>query len=308
MSFRRILVGVDLELRDLSTADGLPKPSRQLFEQAVDWAGSQRAELRLVAVLDGPNLTRTPTTAPQVTAFVALMGERLESLIEQAQEAGIDCSAELIGGDPVEVLLQECDELQPQLLMLGAGRHPLRLGRTAQRVVQSASCPVYVARAFDELCLNESESEPDSDADPQPPVVLIANDLRDHWQMDLLNFVSCGLWRDAKCWLLHVEEPPHWPEAWQAGISADDLASWQAHRVESARSRLHEHLSVTDHRTMTYGILTDVVEGDAVETVLRRIDEQQINLLVCGARFPALGDVRCSVLTFPGSVARRSAS
>jgi nucleotide-binding universal stress UspA family protein len=72
--------------------------------------------------------------------------------------------------------------------------------------------------------------------------------------------------------------------------------------MESARLQLHEHLAPTDHRTMCYGILTHVADGDSSTTLRRLIDEWKIDLLVCGrgSRMDAvLPHVSCSVLCFP---------
>lgn len=301
MSFRRVLVGLNLELRDLTSEEFVPAIARRLVKRGIEIAAAQRGELHLCAVIDGLDLTQIPATPQQVTAFGGLLSERLDSLAEEAREAGVDCETSLLGGVAWQELLQQADEWSASLIVVGAGSQASSLGPVALRVLRSAKCAVLVERSG-----VRGQGSEVSDDDDEPPHVLIADDLSDLSRDRLMTFVGSGLWRDAKCWLTHVVEPDRWPEAWYGGFSADDLARRQAVRVESARLKLHEHLAPTDHRTMTYGILTHVAEGDFSTSLRCLIDEWQIDLLVCGSGSPMdalLPHVSCSVLRFPQPLA-----
>ncbi len=327
MYFRRVFVGLDLELRDLTSEEFVPATARRLVERGIEIAVAQRGELHLCAVIDGLDLTRIPATPQQITAFGGILSERLDSLADEAREAGLDCETSLLGGVAWRELLQQADEWSADLIVIGAGSQHLsgfknpedqhdapasgrvsgndghslarrasfavaasRLGPTALRLLRLAKCPVLVERP---------EA---SDDEVEPPHVLLADDLSAGSAERLMAIVGSGLWRDAKCWLVHVVEPDRWPEAWQAGVSAVDLARRQAARVESARLKLHEHLAPTDHRTMSYGILTHVADGDLRATLRQLIDEWKIDLLVCGSGSQmdvVLPHVSCSVLCFP---------
>lgn len=296
MYFRRVLVGLDLELRELSSDEFVPATARQLVERGIEIAAAQRGELHLCAVIDGLDLTRIPATPQQVSAFGGILSDRLESLADEARAAGLECETSLLGGVAWQELLQQADEWSASLLVVGAGSQPSSLGPTASRVLRSAKCPVLIQR-------HEVRSpKPEADDDVEPPHVILADDLSDFAADRLMTFVGSGLWRDAKCWLAHVVEPDRWPEAWHGGVSADALTQRQAARTESARLKLHEHLAPTDHRTMSYGILTHVADGNFATTLRHLIDEWQIDLLVCGngSQLDAvLPHVPCSVLHFP---------
>ncbi len=326
MYFRRVFVGLDLELRDLSSDEFVPATARQLVERGIEIAAAQRGELHLCAVIDGLDLTQVPASPQQISSFSGLLSERLNSLADESREAGVECETSLLGGVAWQELLQQADEWSASLIVVGAGSqssdfknqegqhdapasgsssgnddHSLarragydvavsRLGSTSLRLLRLAKCPVLVERHR----VSDDESE--------PPHVLLADDLSDSAGDRLMTFVGSGLWRDAKCWLAHVVEPDRWPEAWHGGVSADALAQQTAARTESARLKLHEHLAPTDHRTMNYGILTHVAEGDFAATLRRLIDEWQIDLLVCGSGpqiDAVLPYVHCSVLCFP---------
>jgi nucleotide-binding universal stress UspA family protein len=290
MYFRRIFVGLDLDQPDQSSDKFVPAMARQLVERGIEIAVAQRGELQLCCVMDGLDLTRIPVTPQQVSAFGGILSERLDALADEARAAGIECDTSLLGGRIWQELLRQAGEWPADLMLLGAGSQPNELGSTALRILRSSQCPVLAVR---------SEVRED---DGEPLHVLIADDLSDSCGELLQTFVGSGLWRDAKCWLTHVVEPHRWSEAWQAGLSTDDLVRQHAARMESARLQLHEHLAPTDHRTMCYGILTHVADGDSSTTLRRLIDEWKIDLLVCGrgSRMDAvLPHVSCSVLCFP---------
>ena len=294
MYFRRVFVGLDLELRDLSSDEFVPPLTRQLVERGLEVAAAQRGELQFCAVIDGLDLTRTPTTPQQISAFAGMLSERLDGLADEAREAGIDCETSLLGGTAWQELLREADEWSADLMLVGSRPQPSPLGATALKLLHSATCPVLVERVGQGAASNEDEGE--------PLHVLIANDLSDAGGEMLMTLVGSGLWRDAKCWLTNIVEPERWPEAWRVGVSDEELARRQAARAESARLKLHEQLSPTDHRTMTYGILTHVAEGVFSITLRQLIDEWKIDLLVCGSgrRMDALiPQVPCSLLVFP---------
>lgn len=298
MYFRRVLVGLDLELHDLTTDEFVPELVRRLVQRGVEIAVAQRGELQLCAVIDGLDLTRVPATPQQVSAFGEILSERLDALADEVREAGIDCETALLGGVAWQELLRQADEWLASIILIGAGSQPSQLGPMALRLLRSAKSPVLIERP-------EARSpQPEAcDEDVEPPHVLIADDLSDMSGNVLQTFVGSGLWRDAKCWLTHVVEPDRWPEAWRGGLPDDEVARRQAARGEASRLKLREHLSPTDHRTMTYGILTHVAEGDFATTLRRLIGEWQIDLLVCGSGSQTdalLPHVPCSVLCFPG--------
>lgn len=295
MYFRRVFVALDLELHDLNSEEFVPATARRLVQRGIDIAAAQRGELHLCTVVDGLDLTQIPATPQQISAFGGILSERLDALADEAREAGVDCETSLLGGLVWQELLQQANEWSADLIVLGADSRESSLSPTALRLARSARCPVLVDRP--------AARSPQPEAlDEEPPHVLIADDLSGSCGDRLMTFVGSGLWRNAKCWLTHVVEPERWPEAWRGGVSGDDLARRQAARVESVRSKLHEQLVPTDHRTMTYGILTHVAEGDFRKTLRSLIDEWQIDLLVCGSgsRMEALlPHVPCSSFCFP---------
>lgn len=323
MYFAKTLVGLNLELANHHSADLFPEESLRLFERAVEIAAAQRGTLRLCAVVDGLDLSQIPATPQQVSYFSQILSDRLDSLVEQASEAGVACDAVLLGGVAWVELLREADEFHPDLILVGAGRSAARLGVTPLKLLRFAKAAVLIERfrptsAADTLIDTPSSTGPalptrTNDDEPEPLHVLIADDLSDDGQRALQVFVGSSLWRDAKCWLIHVAENDRWPEAWRTALSDEQNSQRRADLIEVARQQLHRHLSPTDHRTMTYGILPEVVEGSPDKTLLRLVSERQIDLLVCGTTTrrdkqgfafgqtaeTILPHIGCSILAFP---------
>lgn len=297
MYFRRVFVGLDLELRDLTSDEFVPAMARHLVRRGIEIAAAQRGELQLGAVVDSLDLTRISATPQQISMFGGILSDRLDALADEAREAEVECETSLLGGRVCEELLRQATEWSANLILLGAGSLPNQLGPTALKVLRTAKCPVLLER----IALARQESAV-ADEESEPPHVLIADDLSDSHGDILQTIVGSGLWRDAKCWLTHVLEPDRWPEAWQGGVSSDERVRRQSAQTESARLRLHEHLAPTDHRTMNYGILTHVADGDLSTTLRHLIDEWKIDLLICrnGSQMDAiLPHVPCSILCFP---------
>jgi nucleotide-binding universal stress UspA family protein len=299
MYFRRVFAGLDLELRDLSSDAFVPTAARRVFERALEIAVLQRGELHLCAVIDGLDLTSTSASPQQVAIFGDLLAERLDLLAEEAREAGVECEFSLLGGDAGTELVRQADEWSASLIVIGASTHAHPFGPTAWKLLRAAQCPVWIEQAASRTPPPAADDEGD-----EPAHVLIADDLTPRSADRLMTVIGSYLWREAKCWLLHVVEPERWPEAWQAGVSAAELARRQAARLEAARLTLHEHLSPTDHRTMTYGTLAHVAEGNLADSIRSLVEAWQIDLVICGhgdQSLTFLPYLQCSLLVFPAS-------
>jgi nucleotide-binding universal stress UspA family protein len=86
----------------------------------------------------------------RLDAYQKRAHQRLESLAEPFQQAGIACTTSVRIGIPYEEVLKEVESIGPDLVVVGAkaasalGR--FLLGGTAEQVVRHAPCPVVVIR------------------------------------------------------------------------------------------------------------------------------------------------------------------
>jgi nucleotide-binding universal stress UspA family protein len=138
--FERILVAIDGS-----------EASFHAFEKALELAGLTRATLLALAV-EGPLPAYAATIGEieevqrEKDAFFRQLARRIE---EQAEAAGVPIEVELRPGHAAELIVRYASEVGADLIVLGHRGHFLRdhlLGSTADRVAESAVCPVMIVR------------------------------------------------------------------------------------------------------------------------------------------------------------------
>ena len=86
----------------------------------------------------------------RLDAYQQRARQRLESLAQPFQQAGIACTTSVRIGIPFEEILKEAEVVGPDLIVIGAtvgsAVGPFLLGGTAERVARHAPCPVLVMR------------------------------------------------------------------------------------------------------------------------------------------------------------------
>ena len=140
MPFERIVVAVDGS-----------ETSFRAFAKALELAGLTRAELLALAV-EGPLPAYAATIGEidevkrEKDQFFASLAERIRG---EAAEAGVPIEVELRPGHAAELIVRYANEVGADLIVLGHKGHFLRdhlLGSTADRVAESAGCPVMIVR------------------------------------------------------------------------------------------------------------------------------------------------------------------
>ncbi len=114
------------------------------LEDALDLAAKQNAEVILVHAQDHVAAVGTASEAAQNTP--SDLGGRLESIVASSRKQGISARWLLKVGSPAEALNRVVDDLQPDILFLGAyGNNRLDrkvLGSTAESLLRTLPCPV----------------------------------------------------------------------------------------------------------------------------------------------------------------------
>ena len=140
MPFERIVVAIDGS-----------ETSFHAFAKALELAGVTKAAL-LALVVEGP-LPAYAATIGEIdevrrekdVSFHALAGR----IRTQAEQAGVPVEVELRPGHAAELIVRYAMEVGADLIVLGHKGHCLRdhvLGSTADRVAESAECPVMIVR------------------------------------------------------------------------------------------------------------------------------------------------------------------
>lgn len=140
MPFERILVAIDGS-----------EASDRAFAKALELAALTRARLTALAI-EGPlpayaaTIGEVEEVKREKDAFFSRLAERAR---REAEAGGVEVDVELRPGHAAEVISRVAAEGGYDLVVLGHRGHFLRdhlLGSTADRVVESAPCPVMVVR------------------------------------------------------------------------------------------------------------------------------------------------------------------
>ena len=145
-TFRRILFATDFS-----------QASRKAFEEAVDLAAANEAELVIVNAYQLPALF--PTEVGVTGAFYNDLdeklrdnaGKRLQAIAEEARSHGIGVRLLILVGAPFEAIVDAARTMQVDLIVMGThgrtGASRFFLGSIASRVISTAPCPVMTVRA-----------------------------------------------------------------------------------------------------------------------------------------------------------------
>jgi nucleotide-binding universal stress UspA family protein len=140
MPFERIVVAIDGS-----------ETSFHAFAKALELAGLTSAAL-LALVVEGPLPAYAATIGEidevkrEKDSFFEALAARIRG---QAEEAGVPIEVELRPGHAAELIVRYATEVGADLIVLGHKGHFLRdhvLGSTADRVAESAECPVMIVR------------------------------------------------------------------------------------------------------------------------------------------------------------------
>ncbi|QDU81520.1 Universal stress protein E [Polystyrenella longa] len=273
-SFKKILVGVDLHHADRLADAELNPPTLTAIQRSI-WLASQiDAEIVFCATLDLGAHTQEMLHEHfgEVARDVEDVSHRvLKGLVEQAAEKGCKASSKLMYGTPSYELLKESVLGKYDLVIVGTKDMGLTgrflLGSTSQKLLRRCECPVWVTKP-----------------DPQPENlnVLVCSDFSDVSQ-EMINMIvtSCQT-TDSKVHLLHVNETLADKSLWSSSIPEDQLEEYQKKQREQSEAKLNDQLSMTDFRTLKYGVKTHVIDGNPEEVIPKVVEQEGIDLIVLG--------------------------
>jgi nucleotide-binding universal stress UspA family protein len=138
-------------------ATDFSEASAPAVAQAVRIAKTVGAELFLVNAYESPDAMTFGPYGASATLYdeieAALRGgaeSGLQPLAEQAREAGVRVTSEVLGGVPSLAIMEAARAHHADLIVIGThgrGLSRLLLGSVAQRVIEGAACPVMTVRA-----------------------------------------------------------------------------------------------------------------------------------------------------------------
>ena len=147
MAIKRILVPTDFS-----------EPAMAALDYAVKLARSLRSQLTVLFVVE-PVYLAVPTdmyaAIPNVDMLLVEQQrsarEQLSKLSQRLQKKGVKCKAVLATGSVYQCIANTARQMKADLIVLGThgrtGLSHVLLGSVAERVVQTAPCPVLTVRS-----------------------------------------------------------------------------------------------------------------------------------------------------------------
>lgn len=272
--YRRILVGVDLSAAQGPAASDLGAPTLEAINRGLWLAESTSAELTFFSALEMPTFPEgvLQHDTESLTASVEAAAQEVHSeLIEQGKGRGVVADSHFVFGEDWIEITRHVLRGGHDMVIVGTRdrsdeQRPL-IGSTGMKLLRYCPSAVWVI-----------PPEPL----PEVPNVLVASDLSETAADSLHVVVSAGQLIDTKTRIVHVAQFPLERAPWRASFEDDELAKYREHVRTAAENELHEQLSFTDWRTLTFGVLVDVLEGPVDPTILKAIEEYEIDWLVMG--------------------------
>lgn len=272
--FRNILVGVDLSHADRLVSSELGPPTQEAVRRAIWLAGQLSSDLTFFSALDISAQTEELLTldAEHVSQTVQDDANQvLEELVANAKQEGIEAKSRLATGkDWVEVIRQVLRGAHDLVIVGTRDRSDisrLLFGSTGMKLLRYCPCPVWVTRP---------------DPNWEDLVMLVATDLGEVGQDALDIAINGAQMSNAKVHVLHALESGFDRHMLHAGLPKEQRDAFRKQQWETAEQALYEQLSMTDYRTLTYGVQAHVVDGPPDAAILQAIEEHGIDLLVMG--------------------------
>jgi nucleotide-binding universal stress UspA family protein len=199
-----------------------------------------------------------------------------ESVVERAEREGIDAAGEVRDGVPSEVIAAYAEEVDADLVAMGAHRRSppadRRLGSTAERVVERSPCPVLTVRQAD---VEETTSGFNQFDDLLVPVdgSDAAERAADH-AVELAGAYGAGVH------FVYVVDTATYG-------SGDAPRSVVGPLTEAGRGLVDELAAAAEDRSIS--ATADVVKGIAHERILEYADGVDTDLVVMGTRGQTAG-------------------
>jgi universal stress protein A len=137
--YQRILVPIDLSPHAQAAA-----------RHALALAGGDAQKLHLLHVVEPFHPSWKTESAELQREYRAEARARFDQFVREEFPSGQHPHTDIVGGHPVQEILQRAEELKPDLLVVGthgrSGFRQMMIGSVAERIVRYAPCPVLVVR------------------------------------------------------------------------------------------------------------------------------------------------------------------
>ncbi len=271
-----ILIAVDLRHGDRLADDELSPVAAATVRQGLELAAATKAKVTFCAVIEISEQAYELIREDVKNVFVTVEDyakKALNTLVTQAAAQGIPALSIVRIGSTWEQLLKQIDEGKHDLVVVGtrkrSGISRTLFGSTAQRLLRTAPCPVWIVKPDEVREVRE---------------VLVATDLTDACQTAVDAGVYVARLLNAKLFVVHSLEFPFEAYLHTAGLTGDEIAKHRARLHAEAKQKLDAQLRKTDHGTLPFGLKAEVLEGSPDDVLVKFVVDHEIDLLIIGSQ------------------------
>lgn len=272
--YERILVGVDLHRGD-RVATGEPGlESKAAIEEAIHLAIHSAGSVTFCSSLDVSAQAATLISQDHqnlVRTVEDIAAEMLDRIVAEATARGVKADKVVRIGSPHEQLSKVALDGNYNLVVVGTrARSKVEralFGSTAQKLIRSAPCAVWVVKPETVRQIRE---------------VAVATDLSESCRPALSGAVEIARALAAKLYVVHAVDLGVLSYLVMAGVSNEQIADARKRLFDEAESSLHQQLAVTDYRTLPHGIKVEIVEGSPDDAIPKFVIDNEVDILVMG--------------------------
>jgi universal stress protein E len=195
----------------------------------------------------------------------------LDRIVADATARGVKADKVVRLGTPHEQLSKVAAEGNYDLLVVGTrtrGRLTRVLfGSTAQKLIRSAPCAVWVVKPASVREIRE---------------IAVATDLSDASQPALMAGVEVARALNAKLYVVHAVDISELSFLLVAGVTNEEILAARTRLIDSAEAALNLQLTATDYRTLPHGIKLEIVEGSPADVIPKFVADNEVDILVMG--------------------------
>ncbi len=250
--------------------------STPAFRYAVDWAQRFEARLTILHVLSlQPGLDIDAGIAQRfLDEQRKVAQEQIQQLLEEAQQAVPNATAEVLGGLPSDIICQVAKDKNCDLIVTGThgwtGFNRVVFGSVAERVIQRGPCPV--------LCIPHRESQDIAamhSLNIHPKHVVLPINFSD-CSMDAYEYaVQFAKWLDTPMTLVHAIEPISYSLDFTLTHPLQETT-----KREQVKNKLTELTEVLTKQGLTAQY--ELLDKPTVEAILEISANQETDLILMG--------------------------
>lgn len=265
------------------------KTEDRIFKILLADDGSEHSQAAIYLLTDLPDRQQSSILTVSVVHQRHISEQaKFENILTQAQNQleakGFKVETRLLSGSPAEMIVKTANEIQPDLIVLGAiglrATLGILLGGVAQQIVEYANQPVLIVRA-PYRGINKA---------------LLVTDGSERSQKTLNYFCRFSLPKTVEIQVMHVLPPLPSPEiitrTWPMGAEAipplppatlsEEFDKWEAEEKQQGQKIL-EH-TINFLKSAGKEATSLLKRGDAATEIINFVKSERIDLIIAGSR------------------------